>query len=111
MNLSLFKKHFEYWSQKFGLTQYGLYFSKEKMEPISDVHRNERGKVATIRVSTERFDKEETRATAIHETCHLLLSRLIYLAINGRSEQDIVEEEENVVRKLEYVLKDFKYKI
>jgi hypothetical protein len=106
-----FKKAFMEYAHKLGLNKYRIEFE----------HRNLDGAYAEVETSvveawavvslTNEIVEEAARhwqgpeTNALHESLHLLLSRLVHLAMTrDASAREILEEEHAIVRTLEHVL-------
>ena len=105
-----FKESFLYWREKFGLTQYQIYFEHAKLNSaFANIVVDEQGKVATVKLCTENsgldakvFNPEKNGK---HEAIHLLLHRLAWLGEQRyTASSEISDEEEAAVTRLEYVL-------
>lgn len=107
-----FKKSFKYWQEKLGLHEYRIdFFHKQLKDNYAQIMTSEIGKTATVCLTT-KLDSEDVKCwggpevTGKHEAIHLLVRRLTWLARSRHcSENDIDEEDEKIVRRLEDVLK------
>ncbi len=106
-----FKKAFTYWQERLGLTQYRVSFThKYHPDDYAEITIQQLGKCATVLLTTELTgpsadSKLSPEDHAKHEAIHLLLSRLTWLGMSRYIEQqDLAEEEEAIVVRLEKVL-------
>ena len=106
-----FKKAFLYWQKRLGLTQYRISFTnKYHPDDYAEITIMQLGKCATVLLTTELTGPSADSILnpedhAKHEAIHLLLSRLTWLGQSRYIEQnDLSEEEEAVVVRLENVL-------
>ena len=107
-----FKKAFLYWQEKLGLTQYSVSFFHEKLEgEYAKIKIEEMAKIADVFLNTELEGRslqadEGPEANAKHEVLHLLTHRIVWLGGARYIENnDLVEEWEAIVVRLEKVLK------
>jgi len=108
-DFKLFKETFLMWQQRLGLTQYDTYFQHMELDgKYAEICIDHLGKVATVRLNIDSANEGpqmDVRIHARHEAIHLLLSRLSWLGQARYIEtQDLEEEEEAIVRRLEKVL-------
>lgn len=107
-----FQKCFKKWQEKFQLNCYWVYFYRCKLEEsYSRIVIN--GAVASVHFATEWEEEgrgkteQEIDKLARHECLHLLLGKIANLAVNRFvSENELREEEEFLVRKLEYIFSE-----
>lgn len=109
---AIFKAECRRWVDRFGLTDWKLYYTFEEIEGgLASVNRDWEGKCATVTLHPfqERIPKADVEASvkssARHEMLHLLLGELDYL--NGRRaiSNDIWSAAEHgVIRRLERAL-------
>ena len=108
-HFELFKKWFKHYQDKFQLNEYRADFFHEKTGTSrAQIATNQMGKVTRVSFSTKwgegKLDEEFIKITAMHECFHLLLSRLRWIAgCRFIGEEEITEEDERVVRKLENI--------
>ena len=113
-HFELFKKECQYWIDKFELNNWKVYFVLEEIgnDRFAEILPNLTGYVATIKLN-KNYSKygvenliQSIKQSAKHEVIHLLLARL---SVNGQTryvnEDDIKESEEELVRKLENIIK------
>jgi len=106
-----FKESFFYWQKELGLTQYEAYFKVMDLGgDFGGLNVDQMGKVASlsfpIEVAEDRKQDLKPVDTGKHECFHLLLSRLRWLGeARWIENNDLVEEDEAIVRRLEKVLK------
>jgi len=100
--LAVFINEFNKYQTKLGLTNYKVYFQREKLSDCyADITVDHRGMVATVRVSDDANVKESAK----HEALHLLISKLEERALDRHSTyDDIYKADEEIVRRLEKVL-------
>ena len=114
-HFEIFKKSCEYWIDELKLDNWEVHYRwRKSRENRASMNTNLSGYIATMFLSREwsNYDKitkkeieEEIKTAAKHEIIHLLLARL---SGNGSSRfissDDLVEAEEELVRKLEKIL-------
>ena len=107
-----FQEYFKKYQKLFGLTGYKVYFKCEPLDnSFADININQGEMVATIRLNNKLPNKDkpfkDIKRSAKHEALHLLVGRLEH---NGRyrysSENEIYEAVEELVFKLEDLIKD-----
>jgi hypothetical protein len=117
-DFELFKKECQKWIDRFELNKYDVAYDWHKMNEANAMMNNqESGMVATISLSNkidyDKFDfpqyknvNEFIKEKAKHEVIHLLIGRYREYA-NSRfvSKNEISEAEEELVRKLEKIIK------
>jgi len=110
--LNIFKKECKKWIDILKLDNWEVYYDwQDKEGTFASIYTDLSGYVATIFLTRDWEDlfdhiEEQIKRTAKHEVIHLLLSRL---SDNARSrfiaEADLGESEEELVRKLEKIIK------
>lgn len=90
IDLLKFKEAFVKWQKRFGLVNYKIDFKHEDL---------------TKKVTKENeFGWEGIENIALHEAIHLVIERLSWLARERHvTEEEIYEEEESIVRRLQTV--------
>lgn len=106
-----FKKAFTKLQTELGLMQYRITFEHKKLDrAFAKLYSDQKSKSAIAILNTEidddTIDEYGTpEESAVHEVIHLLLSRLVWL---GESrylfDNEIDEEDESIVRRLERLL-------
>jgi hypothetical protein len=106
--LDTFQKAFEKYRDKFELHSYKTTFREAKTEAaVATIHTNSQNFKADITVSDTQSEYEDLKASAKHEALHLLVARFSELAGNRfASENEIEACEEELVRKLAYLIPD-----
>ena len=111
-DFELFQKEFKKWQVKFGLTGYQVYFRYKPIDGAFATIASKPGEmVTTITLNSKLPAKDkpfkDIKRDAKHEAIHLLINRLEQ---NGRyrysSEGEIAEAAEELVVKLERLIKD-----
>lgn len=99
------------YQKQFGLTNWELHFKRDDIEFISQCVYNLPGCIVMIKLCTEwrdqdlKLNDDNLRDCARHEMLHLLLGRLTSYALWRFVTEDIIHEaDEEVVRRLEYIL-------
>ena len=112
------KKHFEIfkietkkWIQNFGLTDWNVYYSHDKLNGLkAQCKYNLVGRVATLLLSTEYTDdniecnlRQDIKIAAFHEVCELLLGPLESMVDQryALGADDVEEERHRIIRRLE----------
>jgi len=110
-DFELFQEEFKKWQQRFGLTGYKVYFKYEPIDDsFADININQGEMAVTVKLNSnlpvEDKPFKDVERSAKHEAIHLLVGRLEH---NGRrrysSEAEIYEAVEELVRKLEDLIK------
>jgi len=109
-HLNIFKKECKKWIDILKLDNWEVYYGwQDKEGTFASIYTDLSGYVATIYLSRDwgdDYNNAQLKRTAKHEVIHLLLSRL---SENARSrfitETDLAESEEELVRKLEKIIK------
>jgi hypothetical protein len=105
-----FKTCFLKYQKLFGLIHYNVYFNHK---PIKNSYANiivdEDHKVATVTFASVWPDRlvinDEINKCALHEVCHLMISRLRWMATcRYLGEAEILEEDEALTVRLESIL-------
>lgn len=104
-----FKENFLEWQMKLGLTQYEIDFYLGPLtENVSELLVEQMGKLASVTLADRMSDRDIAKGPttfARHKAVHLLQSRFRYLAgCRYLDSNDLDEEEEALVRRLEKVL-------
>jgi hypothetical protein len=106
-----FQKAFQKWVNIFGLQEYRIVCYHEKLEDVyAHININEPGKLAEVSFNLEFIDTQKAGYVnpeyhAKHEAIHLLLHRILWIGSRRFiNEQDLTEEWERLVRKLEKIL-------
>lgn len=105
-----FKDSFLHWRSEFGLTQYRIDFELVQLTGCyAGLDVDQSGKIATVDLALENDKGHEPYFNPVrhglHESIHLLTSRLRWLALARFIQpSDIDEEEEALVRRIETVL-------
>jgi len=106
----LFRKYFMEYRKLFGLTGYRIYF---RFEPLGDgttanITVEYERSIATVRLGSSPYNEDDfdIKSFARHEALHLLLGRFNHKAYaRFVSEDEIREANEEVVMKLEQLVK------
>ena len=107
-----FQRYFKEYQELFGLTGYKVYFRHEPLDGcFAKVAVQQLDMVATVYLDSvlpEQFKSfKNIKGSAKHEALHLLVSRLENRAISRfASEDEIYEAVEELVRKLEDLVKE-----
>ena len=98
-----FQKIFATYQKRFGLNGYRTYFKNEPdANSFANINVNQENMIATINISSKGCLK-----SAKHEALHLLVGRLAYYAeARYVTEREIMEAEEELVRRLEILIPD-----
>lgn len=104
-----FKKEFVGWQEKLGLTQYEIYFHHETTDDcVAQIRVREIQKIADVYLANSMSRAnivQGPESHAKHEAIHLLLHRMKWLGETRYIENnDLLEEWEAIVRRLEKVL-------
>lgn len=109
-HFACFRKECERWIGRYGLKDWHIYFEHCEIEDRPEVNaRTETdlgNRLARITLNDEWEDLEPTiallRNAAYHEVCHVLLCRLVELALSRAAFKcDIDDEVHAVIRRLE----------
>ena len=109
-DFELFQSEFKKWQKLLGLTNYKVYFKYEELEEtFASISVNLKDMVATVCLNSILPDKDKAHkdimGSARHEAIHLLLSKLEREASSRFTlEEDIYEEVEGIVHRLEELL-------
>lgn len=104
-----FKAAFLHWQKELGLTHYQVVFECSQAEGVfARIDTNHAGKIATVtlakNLSPENHRHFDPALSGRHEAIHLLTGRLVWLAgARYLFAEDIVEEDEAIVRRLEHL--------
>ena len=102
-----FRKCFEDYQQRFGLTGYKVYFKYEPLErSFAEISSTQNDMVATVRLNSKLPSKDtafkDIKRSAKHEALHLLVQRLEHRArCRHVADEEIYEAVEELVNKLE----------
>ncbi len=104
-----FKESFLEWQMKLGLTQYEIDFYLGPLDKnVAELEADEMGKLVSVTLVNRMSNRDNAKGPdtfAKHEAIHLLQSRFRYLAgCRYLDSDDLDEEEEAIIRRLEKVL-------
>ena len=105
-----FKKTFMKYQQLFGCTGYKIFFEREKLKnDCANITIRDECRIATVKLDSalpEREKKDQPiELLAKHEAIHLLLARYVHYAESRYvNEEQVIEAEEELVRKLEKLI-------
>jgi len=106
-----FQRSFNKYRKLFGLSGYKVYFKKEAIsDSFADIMVDVTGKCATVRFNDALSAKDKAfrnpSGEGKHEAIHLLVGKLSEVAQSRYiSQREVVESEEELVRKLEELIK------
>jgi len=109
-HFELFKKNFIYFQEKFGITQYKVYFFHTEIDnAYAEIFTDEECKVVRVSFGKEwnerKPNKNEIIENAKHECIHLLLNRIGWLGTcRYLDDAEINDELEGLVVKLTKLL-------
>lgn len=108
----LFKDECEYWIGKFEMNEWLISIFHERLDDNAEgeCRRNFRTKTINIVLNThmDAIDEELIKETAKHECIHALIGRFSGLAQSRFvSVDELRESEEELIRKLEKIIKQF----
>ena len=108
--LDKFKETFEKYRGKFELHNYRLYFEETELDnSVATIHTDSETFKATIQVDNHKSFGEDLKSSAKHEAIHLLVARLSELAEHRFvTREEIISAEEELVRKLAWLIPDIK---
>jgi len=106
--LALFKAVFEKYQDKFELHGYAVAFKEDTLDDsVACIQTDSDNFRASVRVCNHKKEQENLEASAKHEAIHLLVARFSELAENRHaSQQEIMACEEELVRKLAFLIPD-----
>jgi len=102
-----FKKWCDYYIELFGLKQYRIVYRFKKLNGnYAQANIDDKGMIAVISLNSDLHDDYVSAKThAKHEIIHLALSKLIFLGeCRFVDSEEITDEEEMLVRRLEKVI-------
>ncbi len=106
-----FKQRCNHWVKMFGLTDWRIYYEFVEVEgAFANCGRNSSERIATIKLNPEwKSSREPTREaidrTALHEVCHILLSRFHWMGeCRFLMDNELDDESEAVIHRLEVAI-------
>lgn len=106
-----FERWVRYYLNRYGLNDWTVYFEHKELDAaVAQVNISAVSRGATFSLATNHYDKD-TRATARHEVCHLLIADLSHLVGTYCSEEEHRKTDEALVCRLTNLLDEEKSKI
>lgn len=107
-DFKVFQEEFKKWQDRFGCNHWYTYFEFKPLEDAqASLRKNEESAVCCATLSSElKHDTSDPKGNALHESLHLLLAKLTWMAkCRFIHEEEIDAEDERVVRILERWIK------